>query len=146
MLCSFLILLVAHFGATVLAMGLVTFTLDQLSLVHSVSFTIAPLLPPTFPENLSVLLCNQISCLQSSEKYSSDKDPPHQETAMTPLPCIFLKNPFRVRNDSFLLPSWPTEVIPTHFCFYKGPRPIFIYRHLSHHYTWVTKMPPHPHE
>lgn len=63
MFCSFLLLLLVHFGAILLAVELVTVNLNQLyihflSLAHSVSPTSAPLHPSFL--GTSVLLCNKI--------------------------------------------------------------------------------------
>lgn len=63
--CRSLLLLLVRSGAAVLARGLITLTLSQLY-AH---FSLWPHLPLTFPENLSNLLCNQISCLQSCSSY-----------------------------------------------------------------------------
>lgn len=68
MLCCSLLFLVVHFGMTVLAIGPIRhFYPDQLyvhflSLTYSVSPTIAPLSPTTFPEKSfsSTLLPNQL--------------------------------------------------------------------------------------
>lgn len=74
MLSSALLLLLAHCGVTVLAMGPVTFTLDQLCayfllLDYSVSPTARSSPSPILPRKSLSLLCKQISCLQPCNYY-----------------------------------------------------------------------------